>query len=139
MSNKSKEEKEIIEKINQMNHYEMGSLWRYAPAGHPYFDKRLPYHEIFKKRLFEHFGGFNSTISKMSEYIPYQKEWEKEILKLSKIQIVELMRNVCMERDKLEQENQRLKDVLEEIIIYASENTHEGIMKALEIAQKARE
>ena len=54
----------IIEKINQMGHYEMCSLWRFAPSGHPYFDKTLPYSEIYRKRLFGHFGGFTPEISK---------------------------------------------------------------------------
>jgi hypothetical protein len=47
-----------------MEHYEMCMLWRFAPSGHPYFDKTLPYAEIFKERLFKHFGGFTPEISK---------------------------------------------------------------------------
>jgi hypothetical protein len=47
-----------------MNHFEMCYLWRHAPAGHLYFDKRLPYHEVFWERLFNHFGGFTPEISK---------------------------------------------------------------------------
>ena len=53
-----------IDKINAMGHYEMCSLWRFAPPGHPYFDNTLPYHEVFKERLFKHFGGFTPEISK---------------------------------------------------------------------------
>ena len=53
-----------IDKINQMSHYDMCELWRFAPSGHPYFDNTLPYHEVFKERLFKHFGGFTSEISK---------------------------------------------------------------------------
>ena len=58
------EEQNIIDKINQMGHLEMASLWRFAPSGHPYFDNTKPYAEVFKKRLFEHFGGFTPEISK---------------------------------------------------------------------------
>ena len=59
------EQQEIINKINNMGHYEMCSLWRYAPSGHPYFDKRLPYAKIFKERLFKHYGGITPGISKL--------------------------------------------------------------------------
>jgi len=58
------EQQAIIDKINKMGHYEMCSLWRYAPIGHPYFDKRLPYYKIYHERLFKHFGGFTPEISK---------------------------------------------------------------------------
>lgn len=53
-----------IEKINNMGHEEMARLWRNAPSGHPYFDTTLPYHEVFRIRLFGHFGGFNPRLSK---------------------------------------------------------------------------
>jgi len=56
------EEKEI-EKINQMSQYEMASLWRFAPSGHPYFDKTKPFFKVFDKR-FKQLGGFTPTISK---------------------------------------------------------------------------
>lgn len=58
------EQIETIAKINQMSHYDMCSLWRFAPAGHPYFDCTLPYSEVYKARLFGHFGGFTPEISK---------------------------------------------------------------------------
>lgn len=60
-------QKKVIDEISAMDHYSMCRLWRYAPAGHPYFDKREPYAEIFRKRLFEHFGGFTASISKSFE------------------------------------------------------------------------
>lgn len=60
----TKKEKEEIKIINQMSHYDMCNLWRNAPAGHRYFDITKPYVEVFKKRLFNHFGGFTSEISK---------------------------------------------------------------------------
>ena len=60
----TKEQKEEIKVINQMSHYDMCNLWRKAPAGHWYFDITEPYAEVFKKRLFDHFGGFTSEISK---------------------------------------------------------------------------
>lgn len=55
---------DIIDTINQMSQYEMCKLWRFAPSGHIYFDKSLPYHEVFHERLFGHFGGFTPAISK---------------------------------------------------------------------------
>jgi len=53
-----------IDKINNMTHMEMCRLWRFAPSGHPYFDKTLPYFKIFKNRLYNHFNGFTPEISK---------------------------------------------------------------------------
>lgn len=42
-------------------------------------------------------------------YIPYGAEWELAIMKLSKKDIVNMVRRVCIERDKLEEENKELK------------------------------
>jgi hypothetical protein len=53
-----------IDHINAMDHYSMCALWRNAPAGHPYFDSTKPFHEHFKKRLFDELGGFTPEISK---------------------------------------------------------------------------
>lgn len=67
MSNKkkvTKEQQSTVDYINQMDHFSMCRLWRNAPSGHPYFDNTLPYADVFKKRLFEHFGGFTTEISK---------------------------------------------------------------------------
>jgi len=60
----TQEQQTIIDKINQMGHYEMCYFWRFAPSGHHYFDKTLPYAKIFEERLFKHFGGFTPEISK---------------------------------------------------------------------------
>ena len=57
------EEAKTIETINNMTQREMASLWRYAPAGHPYFDKTKPYFEVFNKRFTE-LGRFTPEISK---------------------------------------------------------------------------
>ena len=57
-------EKEEIEKINNMCHEEMCKLWRHAPSDHPYFNNTKPYAKIFEDRLFNHFGGFTTKISK---------------------------------------------------------------------------
>jgi len=54
------EEQREIDTINNMTQHEMARLWRYAPAGHPYFDKTKPYWEVFNKR----FKGFTPQISK---------------------------------------------------------------------------
>lgn len=64
------ENEEIIKKINSLSHFGMAKLWRFAPSGHPYFDKRLPYWEMFKKR-FEELGGMTPEISK-------ELGWKKE-------------------------------------------------------------
>lgn len=64
MSKPTPKEQETIDTINKMDHMEMCSLWRFSAPGHPYFDNTLPYAEVFKKRLFEHFGGFTPEISK---------------------------------------------------------------------------
>jgi len=57
------EEAKTIEAINNMTQREMASMWRYAPAGHPYFDKTKPYFEVFNKRFTE-LGRFTPEISK---------------------------------------------------------------------------
>ena len=56
-------EEKTIENINNMSRYEMASLYRNAPSGHPYFDTTLPYNEVFRKR-FSELGGFSPEISK---------------------------------------------------------------------------
>lgn len=59
-----KMEQETIDKINKMSHYDMCVLWRTTISGHPYFDRTKPFYEIFRARLFDHFGGFTPEISK---------------------------------------------------------------------------
>lgn len=49
--------------IDQMSQMEMAELWRFAPAGHPYFDRTLPLFEHFDKRFTE-LGRFTPAISK---------------------------------------------------------------------------
>jgi hypothetical protein len=59
-------EKEIadhMEQIENMTHSEMASLWRFAPAGHPYFVRESQLYTAFKKR-FDGFGGFTPAVSK---------------------------------------------------------------------------
>lgn len=59
-------EKEIEEakaRIDKMNRFEMASLWRFAPVGHPFFDSSLPLADYFKAR-FDSLGGFSPEISK---------------------------------------------------------------------------
>ena len=52
------------EKIDKMSQREMAHLWRFAPSGHPYFNRE-------NRELVEHFdkkfkekGGMTSAISK---------------------------------------------------------------------------
>ena len=59
----SDEELKVIKVINQMDQKSMASLWRFAPVGHPYFDKTKPYFKVFEDR-FKSLGGFTPTISK---------------------------------------------------------------------------
>lgn len=56
-------EQDTVNRINKMSHMEMASLWRFAPLGHPFFDKSLPYYTEFKKR-FDELCGFTPEISK---------------------------------------------------------------------------
>jgi hypothetical protein len=56
-------EQRLIDLINKMDHVEMCRLWRFAEAGHPYFDTSKPYYAVFKARL-DAFGGFTPEISK---------------------------------------------------------------------------
>ena len=53
---------ESKKKIDEMSHEELASMWRF---GH--LDNKLLQGEVgqyFKDRLFNHFGGFNPTLSK---------------------------------------------------------------------------
>jgi len=52
-----------VDTINQMSRFSMAELWRFAPAGHPYFDRNLPYYQFFDAR-FEKLGRFSPEISK---------------------------------------------------------------------------
>lgn len=52
-----------IDNISRMSRFEMCELWRFAPAGHPYFDRTLPLFEVFDAR-FRALGGFSPEISK---------------------------------------------------------------------------
>ena len=57
------QEQKTIEEINQMSRTEMASLWRYAPAGHPYFNRTKPFFKVFDER-FKRLGEFTPAISK---------------------------------------------------------------------------
>ena len=50
--------------IDAMSHEDMCRLWRFASAGHIYFNSTLPFVEHYKERLFKYFGGFTPEISK---------------------------------------------------------------------------
>lgn len=63
----TKEEIEkMLERIKNMTHVEMCRRWRFgAPDGQEIMLRSdLPTGEAFKKRLFDHFGGFTPEISK---------------------------------------------------------------------------
>ena len=50
-------------RIDAMAQEEMCRLWRFAPSGHPVFNRELPLYDLFKAR-FDSLGGFNPEISK---------------------------------------------------------------------------
>jgi hypothetical protein len=56
--------RKVLLEIQEMNHFQMAYLWRYAPAGSIYFRNDLPTANAFKERLFTHFGGITPEISK---------------------------------------------------------------------------
>jgi len=53
---------ELKAEIDNMSHYEMCRVWRFAATG----DRRIMGEagQYFKQRLFDHFGGFTPEISK---------------------------------------------------------------------------
>jgi hypothetical protein len=55
-----------LQRIENMDHYTMCKLWRFAPTWEEniYFRSDLPTGDAFKNRLFQHFGGFTPEISK---------------------------------------------------------------------------
>jgi hypothetical protein len=62
------EEKQLIEEIDKLSHYEMCRLWRYASVGRSTYLSGIV-GEYFKDRLFNHFKGFTPAISKsLSNY-----------------------------------------------------------------------
>lgn len=48
--------------IDAMTRFQMCSLWRRAPSGHPYLQGACG--EYFSNRLFKELGGFTPEISK---------------------------------------------------------------------------
>ena len=51
------------DRIDAMSQYEMCSLHRFAPVGHPVFRNDLPLSDYFKAK-FKKLGGFTPGISK---------------------------------------------------------------------------
>jgi hypothetical protein len=43
-------------------------------------------------------------------YIPFGEEWKNELMKLPKIMIINMYRNVCLEMDELKQMYQQAED-----------------------------
>ena len=50
-------------RIDAMSHFSMAHLYRFSPAGHPYFVSGTELCEYFKER-FKKLGGWNPSISK---------------------------------------------------------------------------
>jgi hypothetical protein len=57
------EDIEEIKKIYVMPRLEMARLYRFAPAGHPWFDSTKPYYKYFERR-FKQLGGMTPAVSK---------------------------------------------------------------------------
>lgn len=55
-------EDDLKKKIDNMTHRELSSLWRHGSSDNKLFHGKVG--EYFKDRLFNHFGGFNSNLSK---------------------------------------------------------------------------
>ena len=50
--------------IDEMDQFSMASLWRHAPAGHPYFDRKNGDLADYFQNRFKELGGFTPEISK---------------------------------------------------------------------------
>ena len=55
---------EHMKKIDEMSREIMSFIWRFAPAGHPYFIADSPLCDHFLNR-FQKLGGFTPQISKL--------------------------------------------------------------------------
>lgn len=54
-----------LKEVQEMEHYNMCYLWRMGSVeDNIYFRSDYPVAEVFKDRLFNHFGGFTPEISK---------------------------------------------------------------------------
>jgi hypothetical protein len=68
MPEQNQEIDQEIAKINAMSHLALANLWRFAEAGHPYFDNRKPYFVHLEKRFIE-LGGMTPAISKQIGWV----------------------------------------------------------------------
>lgn len=50
--------------IDELTHEQMCYFWRFGGGKPEWFDSRCEASNYFYDRLFKHFGGFNSVISK---------------------------------------------------------------------------
>ena len=57
------DESAALAAIDALSHDDMCRLWRFAPPGHPYFRRDLPYFERFEAR-FAKLGGWTASASK---------------------------------------------------------------------------
>lgn len=61
---------DTAETIKKMEHYEMCHIWRFGKSGLIYFrtdliaSEGISLGELFRNRLYDHFGGFTPAISK---------------------------------------------------------------------------
>lgn len=55
------------QRIDAMSHEQLAHLWRFAPSGHPLFDRDLPLYDYYKER-FDRMGGWTPQVSKAVGY-----------------------------------------------------------------------
>lgn len=57
-----KSDDDLKNDIDKMTHYELARMWRFGELGNKYLQGEVG--EYFKRRLFDHFGGFTPELSK---------------------------------------------------------------------------
>ena len=50
-------------------------------------------------------------------YVQYGEGWEIIMMKLTKKELVDMVRRICIERDKLKEENKELEDRRDELLV----------------------
>ena len=81
----SKDIESLKSKIDSMSHEELARIWRYGSSDNELLQGEAG--DYFKKRLFDHFGGFNPTLSKGLGWSNDSRN--RDIHNESKIEIIE--------------------------------------------------
>jgi len=61
-NNEDENQKRLKEDIDKMSHKELATLWRFGKSENDYLQGEIGIY--LKDRLFNHFGGFNPSLSK---------------------------------------------------------------------------